>query len=187
MLSVLTGEASEPTTATAQPLAVEVTEAPVQAKPVPSPAYEDAIAEATAATTELTAAESSADWTNVADKWNSAIASLGDIPISNDDYSRAQVKIAEYERNYEYALSQRDAAEVEAIARQQAAEQAAAQREAVAAVEAQALSVVESQSGYVSGTCKALSASGVGSNFRPGDANYTSARDRDNDGIACES
>ncbi|PZO45768.1 MAG: calcium-binding protein, partial [Phormidesmis priestleyi] len=35
--------------------------------------------------------------------------------------------------------------------------------------------------------CKELAASGVGSDFSPGDANYTPERDRDDDGIACES
>ena len=41
-------------------------------------------------------------------------------------------------------------------------------------------------SGYVAGTCKQLRAMGL-SDFRPGDPNYTSKRDRDHDGIACES
>jgi hypothetical protein len=40
-------------------------------------------------------------------------------------------------------------------------------------------------SGYVAGTCKALRQMGL-SRFTPGDPNYTSARDRDHDGIACE-
>jgi uncharacterized protein YkwD len=46
--------------------------------------------------------------------------------------------------------------------------------------------VQEKSSGYVAGTCKELKAQGL-SDFRPGDPNYTSARDRDNDGVACES
>ena len=41
-------------------------------------------------------------------------------------------------------------------------------------------------SGYVAGTCKELRAMGL-SDFRPGDPNYSTSRDRDNDGIACES
>ena len=41
-------------------------------------------------------------------------------------------------------------------------------------------------SGYVAGTCKQLRSMGL-SDFRPGDPNYTSSRDRDHDGIACES
>ncbi len=36
-------------------------------------------------------------------------------------------------------------------------------------------SVVEAKGSYVSGTCKELKASGAGSDFTPGDANYTSA------------
>lgn len=39
--------------------------------------------------------------------------------------------------------------------------------------------------GYVAGSCKYLRSSGM-SRFRPGDPNYTSRRDRDNDGVACE-
>ncbi|KAM3106174.1 excalibur calcium-binding domain-containing protein [Phormidesmis sp. 146-33] len=45
---------------------------------------------------------------------------------------------------------------------------------------------VQEKSGYVAGTCKELKAQGL-SDFRPGDANYTAKRDRDNDGVACES
>ena len=186
-LSVLTGEASEPTTVNAIPSNIEASEVPTRVDSAPSPAYEDAITEATSATAELATAESPADWESIADRWQRAITLLGDIPINSDDYSQAQVKIAEYERNYEYAISQRNTVEAEAAAQQQAEEQAAVQRQAEAAEAQAALSVVEAGGGYISGTCKELAASGVGSNFTPGDANYTSKRDRDNDGVACES
>lgn len=39
--------------------------------------------------------------------------------------------------------------------------------------------------GYIAGSCKYLKSLGL-SRFTPGDANYTSRRDGDNDGIACE-
>ena len=39
--------------------------------------------------------------------------------------------------------------------------------------------------GYVAGSCKYLKSLGL-SRFTPGDPNYTSRRDRDNDGVACE-
>lgn len=39
--------------------------------------------------------------------------------------------------------------------------------------------------GYIEGSCGDLKAQGLGP-FYPGDANYTSKRDRDKDGIACE-
>jgi micrococcal nuclease len=42
-----------------------------------------------------------------------------------------------------------------------------------------------STTGYIPGTCKELKAQGL-SRFTPGDPNYTKARDRDGDGIACE-
>ena len=188
LLLVVTGKSSEPTVASNEPPALAAAEAPTPEVILTTPAYDNAITEATAATAETAAAESSADWTSVANRWQSAIASLGDIPISSGDYSQAQVKIAEYERNYDYAIAQRDAIESALVAQQQAEAQAAAQPEVAVAEEAQTeLSVVETQGGYVGGTCKELKASGVGSNFTPGDANYTSARDRDNDGVACES
>ncbi len=173
-----------------QPLPPTV-EALTQVEPALSPVYEEAIAEATAATAELTAADSSADWESVADRWQSAIVSLGDLPISSDDYSQAQVKIAEYERSYDYAIAQKtaiEAAAAAAVAQQQAEEQAAVQQQVAAAEGAQAaLSIVDAPGSYVSGTCKELKASGVGSNFTLGDANYTPERDRDDDGVACES
>lgn len=147
LLSVLISEASEPITTVAPPPTVE---APTQAEPAPSPVYKEAIAKATSVTAELAAAETSADWNRIADKRQSAIplegyaiASLGDIPISSDDHSRGQVKIAKRERNYDYAIMQRDAVESALDTHQQTAEQAAAEPEASVAEEAQTeLSVV---------------------------------------------
>lgn len=43
----------------------------------------------------------------------------------------------------------------------------------------------ESKSSYIPGSCKDLKKMGL-SRFQPGDPNYTSKRDRDGDGIACE-
>jgi Skp family chaperone for outer membrane proteins len=40
-------------------------------------------------------------------------------------------------------------------------------------------------SGYIAGSCKELAARGLG-NWKRGDPNYNTSRDRDNDGIACE-
>lgn len=188
LLSVLTGESSEPSAAVIESPEIVAATAPTQAAPATATAYEDAMSEATAATEELAAAETVADWTRIARQWQRALSLLGDIPISSGDYGQAQVKIAEYERNYDYAISQKAAAESAETAQRQAEEQAARQAEEQAAAAQTALSIVEPQGGsYVSGTCKDLKASGVGSNFTPGDANYTSARDRDSDGVACES
>ena len=185
LLTVLVGEANE-SIATNVPTE-KITEAAPQAELASSPAYEDAITEATAASAELTTAESSVDWANVARRWQNAIASLSDIPISSDDYSQAQIKIAEYERNYEYAISKKTVAR-SAEAATTAEQQAEEQQQAVAPPTETVMPIVEEKSGgYVGGTCKDLAASGVGSDFRPGDANYTSARDRDGDGVACES
>ena len=44
---------------------------------------------------------------------------------------------------------------------------------------------VDTGTAYVSGTCGDLKARGLGPFYR-GDANYTSKRDRDKDGVACE-
>ncbi len=193
LLSVLTGESSKPSAAVIELPEIVAATAPTQAAPATATAYEDAMSEATAATEDLTAAETVADWTRIARQWQRALSLLGDIPISSGDYGQAQVKIAEYERNYDYAISQQAAAESAETAQRQAEEQAAARQaeEQAAAQQAEeqaALSIVEPQGDrYVSGTCKDLKANGVGSNFTPGDANYTSARDRDSDGVACES
>ena len=67
---MVTSKANEPTAVTVEPPAIET---------APSPAYQEAIAAATAATAELATAESSADWDSIADRWQSAITSLGDI------------------------------------------------------------------------------------------------------------
>ena len=40
---------------------------------------------------------------------------------------------------------------------------------------------MEAKGSYVSGICKELKASSVGSNFTPSGPNYSSSRDRDND------
>ena len=45
--------------------------------------------------------------------------------------------------------------------------------------------ISNSSGGYVAGSCKYLRSLGL-SKFTPGDPNYTSRRDRDNDGVACE-
>ena len=44
---------------------------------------------------------------------------------------------------------------------------------------------VSAGTGYIAGTCSDLKARGLAP-FYPGDANYTSKRDRDNDAVACE-
>jgi hypothetical protein len=186
LLSMLSGEAKEPTVTSVEPSTIEATEAPTKTEPIESAAYGEAISEATAASEETTVAESSEDWDRVASRWQRALSSLGDIPIGSDDYRLAQFKIAEYQRNYDSAVAQRDAtelAEVEAITQQQAAAAEIAQQQME---EQAALSVVETEGGYMSGTCDNLKASGL-SDFTPGDANYTPARDRDGDGVACES
>ena len=144
LLLVVTGKSSEPTVASSEPPALEAVEAPTPEVIVTTPAYDNAIAEATAATAETAVAVSSADWNSAADRWQRAIASLGDIPISSADYSQAQTKIAEYERNYDYAIAQRDAVESALVAQQQAEAQAAAAPEVLVAEEAQTeLSVVD--------------------------------------------
>ncbi len=186
LLSALAGESNEPKTVSAERPVVAAAEAPPQTAAIATTAYEEAISAATAATEKLADAESSTDWERISDQWQRALSSLGDIPTDSSDYSQAQLKIAQYQRNYDYAIAQREVAEsaaAAAIAQEQQREAEIAQRQAAAI----ALSVVEVEGSYVSGTCKELRASGVGSDFTPGDANYTQSRDRDNDGIACES
>lgn len=190
---MLTGESSETPAVSVEPPAQASATVPAKPAAISTAAYEDALFEATAATAELAVAESPTDWERIASRWQSALSSLNDIPLSSSDYDQVQAKIAEYERNYEYVIAQKAAIELaaaEAITQAQAAEELIAQQPLEAEAIAQAaplLAIEEPQGEYVDGTCKMLKASGVGSNFRPGDANYTSARDRDNDGVACES
>ncbi len=181
LLVALVGATADPEPTSAQISPVETaqtvaTEQKPKALAAPPSAYEDALSDATAASEALPTAETSADWVRIAAQWQRAIASLNDIPTNSDYSTQAQTKIAEYERSYEYAIAQKTAIET-------AEEQQAVSQEAETV-----MPIVEPQGGgYVGGTCKDLKASGVGSNFTPGDANYTSARDRDGDGVACES
>ena len=70
LLTVLTGEAHEPAATTVAP--AKVTEAAPPVESASSSAYEEATAEAIAATADLAAVESSVDWANVAWRWQSA-------------------------------------------------------------------------------------------------------------------
>ena len=121
LLAVLTGEASEPTAASVESPVLAPAATPANVAPITTPAYDEAVAEAAAATEKTVIADSSADWARIALKWQQALSSLGDIPLNSDDYDQAQIKIAEYERNYEDAIAQQAAAELveaEAIAQQ---------------------------------------------------------------------
>ena len=200
LLTVLTSGASEPNASTAQQPVTETVEASEQITPTVAPAtaappsaYERALSSAVTATDALATAETSADWSNIARRWTAAIDSLAEIPLNSDYATQAQAKSEEYQRNYDYAVEQKttiQAAEAEAIAVQSRAEEEAITEQgrleeaesAYAAVPA-----TPANSGYVAGTCKDLEAQGIGSNFTPGDPNYSSSRDRDNDGVACES
>lgn len=199
LLVSLVGATADPKATNVQAPPVETaqtvaTESKSQVPAAPPSAYEDAILEATAASKALPTAETSADWERIAAQWQSAIALLNDIPISSDYSTQAQAKAEEYQRNYDYANEQ-----VMVIAQRKAEADALAAEELAAAEELDSIDdetasnsfvapmQTDSTGSYASGTCKELKASGVGSNFTPGDANYTSSRDRDNDGIACES
>lgn len=146
-------------------------------------AYRDAVSSAEQADALSLSADSATDWVQVAEQWELALSHLYDIPTNSRDYSQAQQRIAEYERGYENAIAQENAANQAAAERiqEQAQEPEQPQEEWPQPF------LEETEGSYVSGTCRELRDSGVGSNFRPGDANYTAARDRDNDGIACES
>lgn len=171
---------------------------PKPAKPapaVPPAAYKQAIALATTATQDRATATTSEDWAKIADTWQTSMNALNEISDGGSFAAQARSKQKEYQINYEFAIAQMNAAlvtERKASAQQQRWEQeerfAQRQREAAAAARIQAaLPAAEESGGYVSGSCSSLRARGVGSNFRPGDANYTSGRDRDGDGVACES
>ena len=176
-----------PSVKTAQTVAIE---SKTQVPAAPPSAYEDALLDATAASKALPTAETSADWGRIAAQWQSAIALLNDIPTNSNYSAQAQAKAEEYQRNYGYANEQIMAiAQWEAEADAIAAEELAAEQSANETVSDSFVAPVQTDSmgSYVSGSCKDLRDRGVGSNFVPGDANYSSSRDRDNDGVACES
>lgn len=193
LLSALSGDPNQSQTgATAiQPSASQTTKASTDLEATsevisaePPLAFDRAFSSATTATELLSTAESADDWKRVADNWNAAMAALSEIPNNSDYSTQANTKTEEYSRNYTYALEQIEA--IEQIEAARIAEAAARQRQ----LEEQSIQAVieePSQGGYVSGTCKDLRSRGVGSNFTPGDPNYTARRDRDQDGIACES
>ncbi|MGB3766211.1 MAG: excalibur calcium-binding domain-containing protein [Phormidesmis sp.] len=200
LLTALTGGASEPNASTAQQPVTETVEASEQtptiaasANAAPPSAYEQALSSATTAVDALATAETSADWDNIARRWSAAIDSLAEIPLNSDYATQAQAKSEEYQRNYDYAIEQEatiQSTEAEAIAAQtKAEEEAIAEQRRLEEAESAyaAVPATPANSGYVAGTCKDLKAQGIGSNFTPGDPNYSSSRDRDNDGVACES
>lgn len=197
LLTAITGEATEPTATQPSSPTAAITKTAQGSQPStiatePPPAYDHAIATATAATENVSSASTAADWSRIVRDWDRALDALAKIPQSSDYYAQSEVKVADYSRSYDYAVEQMEisqAAET-AATEQSAAEQREAETQAIQ-VEAPPIqaAVVEmpAQGSYTSGTCKDLRAMGVGSNFTPGDANYTSSRDRDNDGVACES
>lgn len=192
----------EPLPLANQSLSQETAEAPVSEAPpeqtptIPPMVYEQAIATATTAVESISTAATWQDWQTIADTWQTSIDLLNQVEAEDTFADEAQIKINEYQASRSYALEQVEAlqtAEAEAIAEQQRLDAEAAQRaseEAIARQQETALQAAPSsteQGGYVSGSCASLRAMGVGSNFTPGDPNYTAKRDRDGDGVACES
>lgn len=104
------------------------------------------------------------------------------VPIKPEPVEDLAVQVAAEE-----AKSERDRAAAQALADEQAWQEEQLRIADEQAQAAAAMDYVEPQGGYSDGTCASLSAAGLGGNFVPGDANYTDARDRDGDGVACES
>ena len=68
--------------------------------------YEDAISQALAAVDESKTAVSHDEWNDAAKSWDEAISLMKRVPESNENYTEAQNKIDEYQRNLEYAQEQ---------------------------------------------------------------------------------
>lgn len=194
LLLALTGKSTQPekVSVATQPPAGGSNQSPISAPaPTPTPipevapaAYDQAITSAISATSAISTAAQSSDWNSIALDWQAAINSLSDIPSDSGYYAQAQAKIEEYQRNYDYAVQQTVALTAE--------EEAAAEAQRYIQVETSgdptiAPELIEYEGTYVAGSCTSLKERGVGSDFTPGDPNYTSSRDRDNDGVACES
>src|SRR4028118_1850030 len=75
--------------------------------PTPKPErFQEALDSAMGAATIAQSAESKDDWNLVASRWQSAIALLKTVPKSSLNYTKAQKKIPEYQRNLAYAQQQ---------------------------------------------------------------------------------
>lgn len=70
--------------------------------------FQDALDSAMSAATVTQSAVSKDDWELVSSKWQNAISLLKQLPNSNPNYVKAQVKIQEYGRNLDYARQQLD-------------------------------------------------------------------------------
>jgi hypothetical protein len=75
--------------------------------PTPQPErFQDALDSGMGAATIAQSAESKDDWNLVVSRWQNAIALLKSVPKSSLNYTKAQKKIPEYQRNLAYAQQQ---------------------------------------------------------------------------------
>lgn len=68
--------------------------------------YQQALVKAASATSITESAQSSEDWQIVIGKWEQAIDLLKEIPASSPKYPNAKTKLAEYQRQLDYARQQ---------------------------------------------------------------------------------
>jgi hypothetical protein len=93
-----TAESSPPTTATSSP-AVSPATATLDSNSI----LEEARKLGLAAAVNTQTAQSKAEWDKVVADWQEAIKLLGQIPSGDANYTTAQQKLAEYQRNLDYA------------------------------------------------------------------------------------
>ena len=92
--------ASVPVAATAPPTS------PPEPQTAPSTAYRDAINLASGAFSLGQRATSPDDWDLIVGRWEQAIQKLKDVPATDQNYSTAQTKLKDYERNLAQAKQQ---------------------------------------------------------------------------------
>lgn len=79
------------------------TQMPTSAQNTQSNPFRDAVNHAMEAATLTQTANTADEWNTVAEKWQQAIALMQAVPAAHPSYETAQAKVAEYQKNLEYA------------------------------------------------------------------------------------
>lgn len=171
--------------------------------PTPTPEatpseFQLAVLSATDAADRSQSAIAPEEWQDISMLWQEASNLMGQVPQTSSFYAQAQEKTREYAANAESARQKAaELAPPQSVPEVPISEtpipesetptyEEAPQPEPIATPDYQAPPASNDGGGYVAGSCAELRSMGL-SDFRPGDPNYTSSRDRDGDGIACES
>ncbi len=101
----LLASAPSPTPATT-PIEVTPSEEPVASPPINQLSYELGLDKAHGAYSISQSAQSASDWQSVVTQWQEAIALLKAVPADHPNFTLAQAKIIDYQRQLDYARTQ---------------------------------------------------------------------------------